>query len=188
MRTKKKSSRSSKGAGSASAAKAPADLVRTVLRGELKLHHDIGFNPIVAQLLSQGPSVLNDIEKVLETPAVQSAIEQGGESSASRAGLANILQAYFLLAAKYSYPNLPTFFLALHGQFREEAVRRLLFLWGPVQAAREAAFPRGLRNALVQLSRLGSVAERKLSSRLVTYLTSTENVSSNSERLAKTSR
>jgi hypothetical protein len=141
-------------------------LVLRALRGrEIVLYHGtVGFNRPAEKLELLGASVLPEIEEAIELAST------AGADAAQREGLATVLLVYFRLAAKVKHKNIGLFLMRLPEVFREQALRSIFTLWGPVGAAQKLAFPSRLLGPMMRLVQTGSSTERAIARRLLSYL------------------
>jgi hypothetical protein len=146
-------------------------LIRKALRGrDISLHGSIGFNRSAERLEALGPSVLPLIEEVINALQPNPSSKATGAQEAYVGGLASVLQTYFKLGARAKRRRSAEFLRDLPPNLREEALRRIFFLWGPVGASQGVAFPSYLLLPLAELMQAGSSKERNLSRRLLEHL------------------
>jgi hypothetical protein len=146
----------------------PMDARQTILRAlrgrDISLHHrTIAFNRPAEKLESFGAPVLEQIENIILSdwePAV----------GADWFGLTAVLFMYFRLAAKVKHKNMPAFLMRLPNSVREQAIRSIFVLWGPVGAAHGIAFPPRLLGPITRLTQDGTSTERSLARRLLSHL------------------
>jgi hypothetical protein len=150
-------------------------LIVKALRGRhIALYHNsIGFNRSVEKLESLGPVVLPMIEEVINSSLSKSSPKLTRAAALDAYGLSGLLLIYFRLGARAKYRSGAGFLRQLPPSIREQALRSIFVLWGPVGASHGVKFPSYLHEPVAELAEAGSSTERALSRRLLVHLAQT---------------
>jgi hypothetical protein len=147
-------------------------LIFSALRGrDISLHHNtIGFNRSVEKLEVLGPRVLPMIEDVLNSELSKASPKLTRAAALDAFGLSGVLLIYFRLGARSKHRSAAGFLRQLPPSIREQAVRSIFVLWGPVGASQGVKFPSYLHEPIAELAEAGSSTERSLCRRLLEFL------------------